>query len=47
MKSFLDFFMLTEARSVSCIGTKEMYPSQFPMYAAKVNGIPFRRITLE
>ena len=47
MKSFLDFYMLAGARRISCPGTPEMYPSEFPMYAAKVNGIPFKRILLD
>ena len=47
MKSFLDFFMHTEARRVTCIGPMERYPSQFAMYAAKGTGIPVGRITLE
>lgn len=47
IKSFLDFYMLTGARKISCIGTAEMYPSQFPQYAAEVNGIPFWRILLK
>ena len=47
IKSFLDFFMLAGAREIVCIGTRQMYPSQFPMYAAKINEIPFERIVLE
>lgn len=46
MKSFLDFYMLSEAESVACIGTPQMYPSAFPEYAAKVNDRPFSRITV-
>ncbi|MCL2597109.1 MAG: hypothetical protein FWD66_05520 [Paludibacter sp.] len=47
MKSFLDFFLLSEGVKIFCIGTKEMYPSEFPLYAAKVNDIPFERIIIE
>lgn len=46
MKSFLDFYMLSEAETVACIGTSQMYPSQFPLYAAKVNDRPFSRILI-
>lgn len=46
MKSFLDFYMLTEAQKIYRIGTTQMYPSAFPIYAAKVNGIPFESITI-
>lgn len=46
MKSFLDFYMLSEAMTVACIGTSQMYPSEFPLYASKVNDRPFCRISL-
>ena len=46
MKSFLDLYMIAGAKQVFCIGTKEMYPSEFPMYAAKINDIPFERILI-
>jgi hypothetical protein len=46
MKSFVDFYMLSESRHVYCIGTSEMYPSEFPMYAAKINNVPFERILI-
>lgn len=46
MKSFLDFYMLSEAQSIACIGTAQMYPSQFPFYAAKIYNRPFERITV-
>jgi hypothetical protein len=47
MKSFLDFYLISNAEKVFCVGTKEMYPSEFPMYAAKINDIPFERILTE
>jgi hypothetical protein len=47
IKSFLDFYMIAEGEKVFCLGTKEMYPSEFPMYAAKINNIPFERILIE
>lgn len=46
MKSFVDFYMLSESTHVYCIGTAEMYPSEFPMYAAKINDVPFVRILI-
>lgn len=46
MKSFVDFYMISEAKSVYCVGTSEMYPSEFPMYAAKLNDVNFERILL-
>lgn len=44
MKSFLDFYMLSEAQKIYRISTTQMYPSAFPVYAAKVLGIPFESI---
>ncbi|MDE7337759.1 MAG: hypothetical protein K2M92_00565 [Bacteroidales bacterium] len=44
MKSFLDFYMLSDAESIACIGTPQMYPSAFPAYAALVYEKPFVRI---
>ncbi|MDE7102617.1 MAG: hypothetical protein K2O37_07445, partial [Bacteroidales bacterium] len=44
MKSFLDFYMLSDAESIACIGTPQMYPSAFPAYAAAVHEKPFVRI---
>lgn len=46
LKSFLDFYMLSEAQKIYRIGTSYMYPSEFPVYAAKVHNIPFERITI-
>ena len=47
IKTFIDFFMLSEAKKVYNIFTKEMYQSQFSQYAAKLNNIPFERILIE
>lgn len=47
LKTFVDFFMLSKAKKVYNIGTKMMYPSQFPVYAAKSNNVPFERIVIE
>lgn len=46
MKSFLDLYMIAGAKEVYCIGTKAMYPSEFPLYAAKIRNIPFHRILI-
>lgn len=43
MKSFLDLYMIAGAQQVFCVGTKDMYPSEFPLYAAKINNVPFYR----
>ena len=46
LKSFVDFYMLSEAQKIYRIGTSYMYPSEFPVYAAKVHGIPFEHIMI-
>lgn len=46
-KSFLDFIMLSQSEMVFCVGTKYMYPSEFPLYASKINNIPFKRILIK
>jgi hypothetical protein len=38
--------MLSESTHVYYIGTSEMYPSEFPMYAARINDVPFERILI-
>ena len=43
LKSFVDFYLLASAQEIYCAGTEEMYPSEFPLYAAKVNNRPFYR----
>lgn len=47
LKSFVDFYMLAGSQQVFSLGTAEMYPTQFPMYAAKVNDVPFERVLLK
>lgn len=47
MNSFVDFYMLVNSQRVFSLGTSEMYPTEFPMYAAKVNDIPFERVLLK
>ena len=46
LKSFLDFYMLSEAQKVYRIGTPQMYHSAFPVFAAKMHDIPFESITI-
>jgi len=46
MKSFVDFFLLAEGSAIYSIGTKEMYRTEFPEYAAKLNKIKFERILI-
>ena len=46
LKSFLDFYMLSEARKIYRVGTSYMYPSEFPVYAAKVHHVPFENVTI-
>lgn len=46
MKSFVDFMMLSKAEKIYSIGTNQMYPTEFPLYAAKINNIPFERILI-
>lgn len=46
LKSFLDFYMLSDAQKIYRVGTSYMYPSEFPVYAARVHNIPFESITI-
>lgn len=46
LKSFVDFYMLAGSKKVFGLATPEMYKSEFPLYAAKVNDVPFERIAL-
>lgn len=46
LKSFVDFFMLSKAQKIYSIGTSEMYPTEFPLYAAKINNVAFERILI-
>lgn len=47
LKSFTDFFLLSDSRKVYAAGTEKMYRTEFPMYAARLNGLPFERILIE
>ena len=45
MKPFIDFLLnIRSLKKVFFYKNKDMYPSGFPQYAAKVNNIPFERI---
>lgn len=44
MKSFVDLFMLSEAKMVYNYVTGKMYPSGFPSIAAKIGNKPFYRV---
>jgi len=46
MKSFIDFMMCSKASKIYNIVTGQMYSSEFPLYAAKVNNVPFERIII-
>ena len=49
MKPFIDFLLLSKADKIYNITIGQMYSSEFPLYAAKINNVPFERIkkTLE
>ena len=47
LKSFLDFFMISESESVRSVHTSVMYPSGFPSLAAAIRGVKFERVLLE
>lgn len=47
MKAFVDFFMISKAREVISVTIDNMYPSDFPNYAAKIGNVPFRRLILK
>ncbi len=46
MKVFLDFFLLSESSKIYSVGTKEMYKTDFPLYASKIRNINFERIII-
>lgn len=46
-KSFVDFYMLSESTKIYSVVCGDMYPSEFPLYAANINNIPFERITIK
>lgn len=46
LKSFLDFYALSGAQKIYRVGTSYMYPSEFPVYAAKIHNVPFESIII-
>ena len=46
MKPFVDFMMLSKASKIYNVVAGPMYPSSFPLYAAKINNVPFERIVI-
>lgn len=46
IKSFLDFYILSSAKKIYRIGTSYMYPSEFPVYAAKIHDVPFESVII-
>jgi len=46
MKSFIDWMMLSKADKIYNVVAGKMYPSSFPLYAAKINNVPFQRIVI-
>jgi len=46
LKSFLDFFMISESESVRSVGTNIMYQSDFPALAASIKNVHFERVEL-
>ena len=46
LKSFVDFFMISESDSVESVGTEIMYPTDFPVMAAAIRNKPFKRVLL-
>jgi hypothetical protein len=47
LKSFVDFYMLSEGRKIYSVGTEKMYKSGFGQCAAKVNDVPFERVLVQ
>ena len=46
LKSFLDFYTLSGAQKIYRVGTSYMYPSEFPVYAAKIHNVPFESMII-
>lgn len=43
-KPFVDLYLLTKAKRITLLRTRDMYKSGFPKFAAELGGIPFRDI---
>ena len=46
IKLFLDYYVMAEASRVVSLVGGDLYPSQFPKYAARIGGVPFERYIL-
>jgi len=46
LMAFVDFYMIANSDTIYSVGTKQMYKTAFPEYAAKVFNRPFQRITI-
>ena len=44
---FLDFYLIAESERIFALGTKEMYKTEFPLYASKLNNVPFERVEIQ
>ncbi|WP_154855408.1 hypothetical protein [Cyclobacterium xiamenense] len=45
-KEFLDFFLISQSDSILSVSTREMYRSDFPVFAAAINDVPFSRVQI-
>lgn len=46
MKAFIDFYMLSRSIKIYSVKSKDMYPTEFPLYASIVGDIPFERVII-
>jgi len=46
MRVFLDFLLISTSTKVFSVCSSEMYASQFPIYAAKINNVEFEKIMI-
>ncbi len=46
LKTFVDFFLISNAKHVFNITAKGMYPSDFPNYASKIKNVSFQRVAI-
>ncbi len=44
MKSFVDLFMLKNAKRITCLRTSVMYDTGFPQFAANIGNIEYKKI---
>lgn len=44
LKTFVDFYLISEARYIYSVILDQMYPSAFPEYASLLNNVPFQRV---